>query len=121
MNYAKARDFELNKRLLELSCPLDSTITETYEHRLAGKLKTFSHVMFKVDGCDEEFKINYCTDWNATMPLAIEYGVELSPCFNGWWFAGIVDTYTNEEEVLSYRGITTSESPLRAIVSCLIS
>lgn len=77
MNYNTATDFELNKRLLELSCPLDTTITEVYEHRLAGKLKTFSHVMFKVDGCDDEFKVNYCTDWNVTMPLAIEYGVSL--------------------------------------------
>ncbi|WP_001008621.1 hypothetical protein [Vibrio cholerae] len=62
----------------------------------------------------------YCTDISATWPLMIEHGIELSPCFNGWWFAGVVDSYTHDEEVLSYSGITTCENPLRAVVACLI-
>jgi hypothetical protein len=121
MNYETATDFELNEKLLMLVAEKNGDkIAETRPHRLAEKMKCFSHVVFRLRDCHEELKVNYCTDWNATMPLAIEYGVELSPCFNGWWFAGVVDSYTYEEEVLSYSGITTCENPLRAIVICLI-
>ncbi|MBY7923734.1 hypothetical protein [Vibrio fluvialis] len=62
---------------------------------------------------------NYCTDWNATMPMAVEHGVCLkSPIkANKMWLAiwnewGGIWT-PNELQV-------KSESPLRAIVICLI-
>lgn len=115
MNYETATDRELNGRLLELIhgevvnywCLSDD---ETYIYDCGPAGDAFH----KIDLLD------YCADISATWPLMIEYGVELSPCFNGWWFAGVVDSYTYEEEVLSYSGITTCENPLRAIVICLI-
>ena len=120
MDYETATNFELNKRLLELTCDPSDGIVGIYQHRLAGKMKAFSHALFKVEGCDDELKINYCTDISVTWPLMIKYGVELSPCYNGLWFAGVVESYTNEEEPLYYNGITIREDPLRAIVICLI-
>jgi hypothetical protein len=119
MNYENETNFQLNKRLLELVWSGDA-ITEIYQHKLGKKLKTFSHAMFKTCGSNEEFKVNYCTDWSVTMPLAIEHGVELSPRYNGWWFAGVVESYTCEEDPLSFAGVTICECPLRAIVICLI-
>ena len=62
----------------------------------------------------------YCTNWNATMPLAIEHSIELSPCYSGRYYAGIVETYKHEEVSSDYFAQTFDIDPLRAVVICLI-
>lgn len=114
MNYDTATDFELEVKL--------HTIVSKRPHVKAPNENQRIYFTSADDGDQVEI-VNvprYCTDWDATMPLAVEYGVELSPCFDGWWFAGVVKSYSYEEEVLDYSGITTCEHPLRAIVICLI-
>lgn len=121
MRYEDMSDFELNCRLLELSAPSDTKITSMRPHRLARKLKrTFSHVVFTIDGEDCEFQANFCRNWNETIPLADEYGIETVKCkfsteafstpsqYKEGWRASVGDIFAD------------SESRLRAIVICLI-
>ena len=122
MNYETATDFELNMRLAKaLGFDIFNDQCASLKSKSSSVLIDCHGEQGEVDGsiiiCRE---VNYCTDWNATMPLAVEHGVELSPCYNGWWFSGVVESYTHEEEVLSYSGITVCEGTLRSIVICLI-
>lgn len=119
MNYESATDFELNKRLLELTCHPDDTITDIYQHRLAGKLKLFSHAMFKVEGCDDELSVNYCTDWNATMPLAVEHGLDIELPTELLGGIGQITKHIecNTDIMVEF---VIGDNPLRAIVICLI-
>lgn len=67
----------------------------------------------------------YCTDWNATMPLAVKYGV--TPVLDdGYGYAT-----TNPYEIYDPQGLGESDgffavemdhdtTPLRSIVTCLI-
>ena len=59
----------------------------------------------------------FCTDWNATMPLAVEYGVGIVPAVWGnslknpslWMATNCEGDFYSEDN-----------NPLRAIVICLI-
>ena len=113
MNYETFSNAELNQSLACLVYELDGW-------ELSDSGGSFYHCGVDGGSTYAQPVPSYCTDWNATMPLAIEHGVELSPCYNGRWFAGVVESYTHEEEVLSYSGITNCNDPLRAIVICLI-
>lgn len=115
MNYETATSRDLNIKLTSLE------LKDRYRDAKSIELDDGQNC-FWVDRIGfSSFEIKkYCTDISATWPIMIEHGVELSPCYNGWWFAGVVESYTNEEEVLSYSSITVCEDPLRAIVICLI-
>jgi hypothetical protein len=113
MNYENATNTELNQSLARILYDFDGW-------ELSGFGDSFYR--FGANGtamCAQSIS-DYCADWSATMPLAIEHGVELSPCCNGWWFAGVVESYTREEDPLSFAGVTICKFPLRAIVICLI-
>ena len=112
MNYETATDFELNRRLLELSCDDDVEIINIRKHNLSGKLTCFSHAVFtaKHDSVTFEEKVNFCTDWNATMPLAVEHKVSIIP--------SIKEDYYRAIPVIG--GAVHSKKPLRAIAICLI-
>ncbi|EMZ1487772.1 hypothetical protein ABC295_000967 [Vibrio cholerae] len=59
----------------------------------------------------------YCTDWNATMPLAVENGVYYYPSKNG--FEGRL--FINSDNFgHRYQCKSTCQKPLRAMVICLI-
>ncbi len=115
MDFETATDQELNVKLTELE------LTKRYPQAKSIEFDGRQNCFWVNSVGFSSFKVEeYCTDISATWPLMIEHGIELSPCFNGWWFAGVVDSYTHDEEALSYSGITTCENPLRAVVVCLI-
>jgi len=61
---------------------------------------------------------DYCTDWNATMPLAVECGVFYDKHHDGLYVATLV--YEFGKKSLSYEFHSYDKNPLRAIVICLI-
>lgn len=122
MNYETDTDFKLNMSLAKaLGFDIFNDQCASLKSKPSSVLIDCHGEQGDVEGsifiCKE---VNYLTDPSVTWPLMIKHGIELSPCYNGLWFAGVVESYTNEEEVLSYSGITVCEDPLRAIVICLI-
>ncbi|EGR2446758.1 TPA: hypothetical protein ACMDTO_000151 [Vibrio cholerae] len=111
MNYETATDRELNDKLLEM---------------IHGEVVRYWHLsddetyIYDCGPTGEDFhKIDikdYCTDWNATMPLMIEHGLTLSPvswpeeCIGQW------GCETNDDRDIS----VFLTDPLRAVVVCLI-
>lgn len=118
MNYENATDTELNIRLTSLVYKLDG-----WECTPMGTI--FFHC--GVDGGQfyEQKVINYCTDWSATMPLAVEYGV--TPLLDDGFGYATTDPYecyephgASEEGGFFAVKIDHDTPPLRAIVICLI-
>ena len=116
MNYETATNNQLEDRLASL---VGFKPTE-FDELACAVVRSL-----KAEGCVDLYEKetpspDYCTDISVTWPLMIKHGIELSPCYNGWWLSGVVESYTYEEEPLSYSGVTICEDPLRAIVICLI-
>lgn len=120
MNYENASDTELEDRLADL-VGFKPTDMQIAAREFVNALKESEDCMVRtsVRGYKTSTSPNYCTDWNATMPLAVEHRVCLkSPIkANEMWVAiwnecGGIWT-PNELQ-------TKSKSPLRAIVICLI-
>lgn len=61
---------------------------------------------------------DYCNDWSATMPLAVEYVVSLAPTMNTQGDKKYDGEWCAYEHFLGI--YAHDESPLRAIVICLI-
>jgi len=61
----------------------------------------------------------YCTDWNATMPLAVEYGFDIElpiACLGG--IGQITKYIAGDTDIMV--DFVIGDNPLRAIVICLI-
>lgn len=102
MNYEKFSDAELNQTLTGILFKLD-------QWDLADSGRCF----FMEDAKGElhiQSVVSYCTDWNATMPLAVEHKVSIIP--------SIKEDYYRAIPVIG--GAVHSKNPLRAIVICLI-
>lgn len=112
MNYESATDKELEIRLTSLIYNLDG-----WEISPMGTM--FFHCGIDGSGFYEQSVINYCTDWNATMPLAVEHGLDIE--LPTEWL-GNHGTITKNIEFGTdiYVDFTSDDSPLRAIVICLI-
>ncbi len=89
MKHEEMSDFELNRKLFQM-----------------------------VMGCSDSFMerntaalVQYCTDWNATMPLAVEHGVCVSIRKDNTSLIGLYGDCPDEAE---------KGKELRAIVICLI-
>ena len=118
MNYDKSTNEELNGRLLEL------LHGEQVNHFALSDDKTFVYdcgptgdSFYRIDLLD------YCTDWNATMPLAIEHGVSVLSCDGAYevsydYYAPVGSFGT--EELLTWHVEVDKGMVLRAIVICLI-
>ena len=112
MNYAQATDKELNNKLLELIhgdvvnywCLSDD---ETFIYDCGPIGEDFHKIEIK----------DYCNDWNATMPLAVEHKIYHQEC-NGFWDCG----YSSGGGMFAAQThyVTSNKNPLRAIVICLI-
>lgn len=65
-------------------------------------------------GGDCDYGINFTTDWNLTMPLAVENKIELLPCNykDGFWCVYCVIKSRNYSSV--------NKSPIRAICEVLV-
>lgn len=108
MNYETASDFELNKRLAELL---------GFKFRVDGDklilaIKHQGSNVISIEGT-----VDYCTDWNATMPMAVEHGAYYYPSKNG--YEGRVVT-KQDRNGHYYNQKSNEDNPLRAIVICLI-
>ncbi len=109
MNYEDMSDLELNKLMaVKLGFEFPSKPKEPYSS-ISG------NVIFN-NGCDgrdsRPYFPDYCTDWNATMPLAVEYGLKIDPRRTSPKLG-----YMVSESDLTY---SVDKNPLRAIVICLI-
>ncbi|WVH05526.1 hypothetical protein KKJFFJLC_00051 [Vibrio phage vB_VpaS_PGB] len=106
MNYENATNEELNNRLLEL------IHGDVVNYWCLSDDETFIYDCGPTG--DSFYKINlhdYCSDWNATMPLAVEYGITI-------YLEG-----TRPKAMQVSGGSETliiDQDPLRAIVFCLI-
>ncbi|ENI4487183.1 hypothetical protein ABXZ88_003054 [Vibrio fluvialis] len=63
--------------------------------------------------------IDFCTDWNATMPLAVEHGLDIElpiACLGG---IGQITKYIEGDTDIMVEFVI-GDNPLRAIVICLI-
>ena len=119
MNYDRATNKELSVRLAELlRLDVDWYRTGLFESLTESCRSSGIHIEESEDGClfiDGEF-VNYCTNWNATMPLADEHEIQTAS-WEGLWMAGYYDLSfaAYKPKVCHYDG-----SRLRAIVICLI-
>lgn len=102
MNYEEMSDFGLNAALTCLVYKLDGW-------EFTGS--SFFHCGHDGEGYHSQSVVDYCTDWNETMPLAVEYGISMNVNQDCSW------------DVHSFEGgawIEGAKNPLRAIVICLI-
>ena len=106
MNYETATNIELN---FELARKLNLRPYKNPEEGGDAVMVTADHGFYKW--------IDYCTDWNATMPLAVEHGVYYYPSKNG--YEGRVVT-KQDRNGHYYNQKSNEDNPLRAIVICLI-
>ncbi|MBY8037769.1 hypothetical protein KW500_18515 [Vibrio fluvialis] len=104
INYETATDKELEQALSKL------TITEEN-----GEYKNLAHNGLWIGG---DFP-SYCTDWNATMPLAIEHGLDIELPIARLGGIGQITKYIagNTDIMVDF---VIGDNPLRAIVICLI-
>lgn len=112
MNYETATNKELNGRLLEL------IYGEQVNYFTLSDDETFVYDCGPVG--DEFHRIDlhdYCSDWNATMPLAVEHGVYYYPSKNGYEGRMVTKQDRNGHY---YNQKSNEDNPLRAIVICLI-
>lgn len=119
MNYAQSSDKELNIKLLELIhgdvvnywCLSDD---EAFIYDCGPIGEDFHKIELK----------DYCNDWNATMPLAVQYGV--TPILDdGYGFATndpyeVYEPHGKNQSDGFFNVSMDEETPLRAIVICLI-
>lgn len=109
MNHEEMSNFELNKKLADLlgiywhSRPSSNDLHEWVYSDNYAQCDTRTNPA--VDLAD------YCTDWNATMPLAVEHEITLDKIDGYGW--GASQLYTD----ISF---SCYDNPLRAIVICLI-
>lgn len=81
---------------------------------------------FLADDCRDNVVPSYCTDWNATMPLAVEYGVSPLISDDNFNHASTDPYETYEPQGMGARDgffshpIKDKAETLRAIVICLI-
>lgn len=68
-------------------------------------------------------RIDYCIDWNATMPLAIEHGISICIYFDvcevSYEHSCSIGSFGTNENAI-YHIETTKENALKAVVFCLI-
>lgn len=117
MNYETATDLELNRKLHEIlgnQLPeIDGVWVVEDKHRT---VKTDPN-----GGLNRRaLHPDYCADWNATMPLVVEYGISVkSPSLCGSVDDWTVTYWKSNDD--GYSHFTwRDKSPLRAIVICLI-
>lgn len=115
MNYETATNIELN---FELSRKLN--------------LRPYKNPEEGDDAVTVEFRnktgfkwVDFCTDWNATMPLAVKYGI--TPVLDDGYGYATTDPYEiyepqglGEPDGFFAVEIDHDTTPLRAIVICLI-
>ena len=120
MNYETATDFQLEDRLADLVGYEPSDIEKMVGSMVSAMQQDEDPLVKRsVFGMKSSSSPNYCTDWNATMPLAVEHGLDIElpiACLGGIgqitkYIAG--DTDIMVDFVIGY-------NPLRAIVICLI-
>lgn len=79
-----------------------------------------SSKVFRVEGNNGYCKIkDYCTDWNATMPLAFEHGLSVEFPDSNLGGVGQITKYMEGATDIETH-LKSSDNPLRAIVICLI-
>lgn len=114
MNYENATDAELEVKLAHL-IGYEPSDMELLAGQMVSQLKR-DPLIGRAIKDEKEFPCpDYCTDWNATMPLAVKYGLSLEPDAyeeRGWWFSASRHT--------DFHARNESGEPLRAIVICLI-
>lgn len=112
MKYETATDADLNHRLLELlHGPVVNHWSLSDDETFIYDCGPTGEGFYKIELRD------YCNDWNATMPLAIEHGVYYYPSKNG--YEGRVVT-KQDRDGHYYHQKSNEDKPLRAIVICLI-
>lgn len=108
INYETATDKELEQALSKL------TITEEN-----GEYKNLAHNGLWIGGDSP----SYCSDWNATMPLAVEHGISALDCDGtyevSYDYEAPVGAFGTDEMVSWHIEVDKSQV-LRAIVICLI-
>lgn len=124
MNYETSTNRDLNLRMAEL-LGLEVNLDKT--NMLDCMMKQLQHEMLDVDDdhsifIDGDF-VDYCTSWNATMPLAVEHGISMLSC-NGVYevsydYEAPVGKF-GTDEVLTWHIDVEKDQVLRAIVICLI-
>lgn len=98
MNLETATDFELNKKLTEM---------RTVRVISCDKIEVKGAGVRSID-----YPINYCTNWNDIMPIAVELKIKLDPRRSLpklGWMASLDD-----------QNYAVDKSPQRALVICCI-
>ncbi|AUR84303.1 NinX [Vibrio phage 1.052.A._10N.286.46.C3] len=119
MNYEEMSDFELNCLLLPFWAKKEGVEIKSHgRHPALGDICNIVTFTFECEGHELSHDIHFCNDWNATMPLAVERGVTLSPSGRvelSEWEASFGLNDDLQPEIEAWQ-----ENPLRAIVICLI-
>ena len=120
MNYETATNNQLEDRLAKL---IGFKPTE-FDELACAVVRSL-----KAEGCvdldeKETPSPDYCTDWGATMPLAIEHGITLLFCSGSYEVSYDYEAPTGSYgcgEILSSHIDVEKSGVLRAIVICLIN
>lgn len=108
MNYEVMSDEWLNTELTE------AVLNNRYPKAKSIDFDGTQNCFWVHDTGFSSFKIeSYCTDWNATMPLAVEHGIQ-------YQLAEANDSDVHYAFHFDDREIVEDKSLLRAIVICLI-
>lgn len=118
MNYETATNDEIEIKLAELAGFKPSDV-ETYVSDIISEMANSQDPIVRqsVFGMKRSPHPSYCTDWNATMPLAVKYSVGVSKQSNELWMASNFDLSNPAYGIHTFH---YDNNPLRAIVICLI-
>lgn len=124
MNYETATNRELNLRIAEL-IGLEVNLDKT--NMLDGMLVGLRDVIDDIDDdhsifIDGDF-VDYCTDFSATMPLAIEHDISMLSCDGVYEVSCDYEAPVGKfgaDETISWYIDAQKDQMLRSIVICLI-
>lgn len=129
MNYETATNYQLNARLAELIGMRVATVDDapfnyhandaTPEERFSAYRERYPDTVWCLKDGEPWEQYVFTSDWNATMPFAVEHGLDIElpiACLGG--IGQITKYIEGDTDVMVDFAI--GENPLRAIVICLI-